>query len=62
MARIKNNVFFKPIWNELDSMLDARLYVGDSAKIVEDYCSRVQTVLAPYKEYIESSGVAELHV
>ncbi|KAI9150114.1 Adenylosuccinate lyase [Paramyrothecium foliicola] len=65
VARIKSNEFFKPIWNDLDGMLDATLYTGRSAEIVEKYCGpggAVEKALAPYKEYIEGSSTAELNV
>ncbi|VUC37351.1 unnamed protein product [Clonostachys rosea] len=65
ITRIKNNDFFKPIWGDLDEMLKADLYIGNSVKIVEDYCGpggAVEKALAPYSAYIKSSSSVELNV
>lgn len=63
--RIRGNDFFKPIWGELDGMLDAKLYTGRSAEIVERYCGpggAVEKALKPYAEYIKGATTAELNV
>lgn len=65
VSRIKSNDFFKPIWNDLDDMLKAELYIGRSVEIVEKYCGpggAVEKALAPYSEYIKGSSTAELNV
>ncbi|KAK5630979.1 hypothetical protein RRF57_006694 [Xylaria bambusicola] len=65
VARIKSNEFFKPIWGELDSMLDPKLYIGRSAEIVEKYCGAggpVELKLVPYMKYITETTTAELNV
>ncbi|KAI1484971.1 adenylosuccinate lyase [Biscogniauxia mediterranea] len=65
VSRIKSNNFFKPIWDDLDSMLKAELYIGRSVEIVEKYCGPggpVKKALAPYSEYIENSSTVELNV
>ncbi|KAK0387467.1 hypothetical protein NLU13_5779 [Sarocladium strictum] len=38
VERIRKNEFFKPIWNKLDSMLNAKLYISCSVEIVNKYC------------------------
>lgn len=63
--RIRKTEFFQPIWAELDNMLDAKLYTGRSAEIVEKFCGKggvVEKALQPYSEYISKAGVAELSV
>ncbi|KAI0533746.1 L-Aspartase-like protein [Xylaria digitata] len=65
VSRIKNTEFFKPIWGELDSMLDAKLYTGRSVDIVERYCGSggpVELKLAPYMKSIIETSTAELSV
>ncbi|KAF5021782.1 hypothetical protein F66182_6157 [Fusarium sp. NRRL 66182] len=65
VARIQKNEFFKPIWDDIDNMLEAKLYIGRSVEIVDKYCGTggpVEKQLAPYGEYIKGSGVAELNV
>lgn len=65
VSRIKSTEFFKPIWGELDSMLDARLYTGRSVAIVEKYCGAggpVELKLVPYIKYITETSTAELSV
>jgi adenylosuccinate lyase len=46
-------------------MLDARLYTGRSAEIVDKFCGKggeLDSKLASYKEYIAKAGVSELSV
>ncbi|PNY27297.1 Adenylosuccinate lyase, partial [Tolypocladium capitatum] len=65
VSRIKSNDFFKPIWDDLDGMLKAELYIGRSVEIVEKYCGPggpVEKALAPYMTYIKGSSTAELNV
>ncbi|KAK5992862.1 Adenylosuccinate lyase [Cladobotryum mycophilum] len=38
VSRIRNTEFFKPVWDELDDMLQAELYIGRSVEIVERFC------------------------
>ncbi|KAI1775786.1 adenylosuccinate lyase [Hypoxylon cercidicola] len=63
--RIKKDEYFKPVWDELDEMMDPKLYIGRSATIVEKYCGQgsiVEQRLLPYKSYISKAGIAELNV
>ncbi|GAW25434.1 putative adenylosuccinate lyase [Rosellinia necatrix] len=65
VSRIKSNEFFKPVWGELDNMLNPRLYTGRSVDIVEKYCGvggPVELKLAPYIKYITETSTAELSV
>ncbi|KAI0552228.1 L-Aspartase-like protein [Xylaria curta] len=65
VSRIKSTEFFKPIWGELDGMLDPKLYTGRSVDIVEKYCGvggPVELKLVPYIKYITETSTAELSV
>ncbi|TGJ83942.1 hypothetical protein E0Z10_g4811 [Xylaria hypoxylon] len=65
VARIKSTEFFAPIWSDLDSMLDPKLYIGRSVDIVEKYCGvggPVDLKLVPYMKYIRETSTAELSV
>ncbi|KAL2221507.1 adenylosuccinate lyase [Thermoascus aurantiacus ATCC 26904] len=65
IERIKKTEFFKPVWDEIDGMLDPKLFIGRSPEIVERYCGpngAVEKKLEKYKEYIASTATAELSV
>ncbi|KAG6042147.1 hypothetical protein E4U41_004951 [Claviceps citrina] len=65
IERIRSNEYFKPIWSELDSMLQPELYIGRSVEIVDKYCGAggvVEKALAPYQPYILKSTTAQLNV
>lgn len=55
----------KPIWDELDGMLDPKLFIGRSAEIVEKYCGSggpLERKLETYKDYIDTTATATLAV
>ncbi|KAL8877109.1 MAG: hypothetical protein Q9198_004815 [Flavoplaca austrocitrina] len=63
IERIKKDDFFRPIWDELDGMLDPKLFIGRSAEIVEKYCEGpLRGQLEKYKDYIDSTATATLAV
>ncbi len=65
VSRIKATEFFRPIWNDIDDMLRAELYIGRSVEIVERYCGPhgvVDKKIQPYKATIEKSATTELNV
>jgi adenylosuccinate lyase len=65
VERIRKTEFFKPIWADLDGMLDSKLYTGRSAEIVEKFCGEggeLTRKLGKYQEYIRKAGVSELNV
>ncbi|KAL1306402.1 hypothetical protein AAFC00_005109 [Neodothiora populina] len=50
--RIRVTKFFEPVWAELDTLLDAKTFVGRAPQQVEKYCGpngEVQTALSKYK-------------
>ncbi|KAI1211357.1 adenylosuccinate lyase [Annulohypoxylon truncatum] len=63
IERIKKDDYFKDIWDDLDAMLDPKLYTGRSAVIVERYCGKggvVEKKLEPYQDYISKAETAQL--
>ncbi|EDU41019.1 PurB Adenylosuccinate lyase [Pyrenophora tritici-repentis] len=63
--RIRKTDFFKPIWGELDNMLDSKLYTGRSEEIVEKFCGAggiLAQKLGKYQDYIQGAKVSELNV
>lgn len=63
IERIKATEFFRPIWAEVDEILDAVNFIGRSPEQVVRFVEKdVTPALAPYKKYIEESGAVELSV
>ncbi|KAH9907401.1 adenylosuccinate lyase [Xylariomycetidae sp. FL2044] len=63
VERVKKDEYFKPIWADLDEMMDPKLYIGRSATIVEKYCGKggeVEQKVERYKEHLEKSETAQL--
>jgi len=63
IERLKGDEFFKPIWGELDSILDPVNFIGRSAEQVVRFIENdVKTALEPYNDYIGSAKSVELDV
>jgi adenylosuccinate lyase len=65
IERIKETEFFKPIWGELDDLLDPVNFIGRCPEQVLKFCGEsgeVQEALKPYKKFIEESEDVELNV
>ncbi|KHJ35091.1 putative adenylosuccinate lyase [Erysiphe necator] len=65
IERIKNTDYFKPIWPEIDDMLEAKNFIGRCPELVLRYCGEngeVQNILAKYTEQINSSEDTSLIV
>ena len=66
IQRIKSTEFFKPVWAEIDGMLDPKNFIGRCPEQVVRYCAdedgEVKTALRPYKKYIQQSKAVELTV
>jgi adenylosuccinate lyase len=63
--RIKATEYFKPVWGEIDNLLDPKLFIGRSVEIVEKYCGKggsVEEKLAPYMDHITKASTAQLNV
>lgn len=65
IERIKATEYFRPVWDDIDGLLDPKLFVGRSGEMVERYCGKggpVEEKLAPYADYIARAGIAQLNV
>ncbi|KAL6904773.1 adenylosuccinate lyase [Trichoderma evansii] len=62
VERIKKTEFFKPVWPELDNMLQAQLYIGRSTEIVERFVKIAEEKLKPYKASVDKLTTAKLSV
>ncbi|KAI2472813.1 adenylosuccinate lyase [Annulohypoxylon bovei var. microspora] len=63
IERMKKDEYFKDIWDDIDAMLDPKLYTGRSAVIVDRYCGKggvIEKKLEPYYEYISKAETAQL--
>jgi adenylosuccinate lyase len=60
---MKLTFFLQPVWNDIDSLVDPKLFIGNSPKIVEDYCNgEVAEKLARYKEFLGKASTAQLSI
>lgn len=58
IQRVKNNEYFKPIWNELDALLDPSTFVGRAPEQTEKFVTNdVAKALAPFKDMINNETV-----
>ncbi|CCH46507.1 adenylosuccinate lyase [Wickerhamomyces ciferrii] len=58
IERIKNTEFFKPIHNELESLLDPSTFVGRAPQQVTKFLAKdVKNALEPFKEHITEENV-----
>ncbi|MCJ1458742.1 adenylosuccinase ade13 [Mycoblastus sanguinarius] len=65
IERIKKDVFFKPIWDELDCLLDHKLFIGRSGEIFERYFGTdgpVTGKLEKYRDFAAFTATATLPV
>jgi adenylosuccinate lyase len=61
--RIKNTEYFKPIWNELDTLLDPKTFIGRAPQQVDKFLKEyVQPSLKPYSEILTNAKQAILNV
>jgi len=61
VQRIKNTPYFKPIWNELDQLLEPSSFVGRAPQqVVEFLQEEVEPVLAKYTGVLD--GQVELKI
>lgn len=66
LERIKRTEFFKPVWADIDGMMDPKNFIGRCPEQVVRYCGdengEVQQALRPYKLYIEQAKAVDLSV
>lgn len=65
IERIKKTEFFKPIWEDIDQLLDPAKFIGRCPEQVERFCGKegeIQKALKPYRKFVEESRDVELSV
>ena len=65
VERIKKTEFFKPVWGEIDNLLDPLNFIGRCPEQVLRFCGKggdVQMALEPYRKFFEKSKDVELSV
>lgn len=63
IERVKKDDYFKPIWGQLDALLDAKTFVGRAPQQVDRFVSEwVEPALKPYEEALQHVQSAELSV
>ncbi len=57
------DILFQPVWNDIDSLVDPKLFIGNCPKIVDDYCNgEVAEKLAKYKASLDKASTAQLSI
>lgn len=63
IERVKKDDYFKPIWGQLDELLDPSTFVGRAPQQVDRFVSEwVTPALKPYEEALKHVQSAELSV
>ncbi|CAG8529983.1 5259_t:CDS:2, partial [Acaulospora colombiana] len=63
IERIKNTEYFRPIWEELDSLLDPKTFIGRSPQQVDKFLrDYVEPVLKPYEGLLKQEKKVILNV
>lgn len=59
IERVRNTEYFKPIWDELDKLLDPSTFVGRAPQQTEKFVKNdVAKALKPFEKYINAESVA----
>lgn len=63
IERIRNNPYFKPIWDDLNSLMDPSTFIGRAPQQVDRFLKDyVQPALKPYEVALRQESKAELNV
>jgi adenylosuccinate lyase len=63
IERVKGDDYFKPIWGQLDTLLDPSTFVGRAPEQVVGFVKEwVEPALKPYEEDLKNVQAAELSV
>jgi adenylosuccinate lyase len=63
IERVRKNPYFKPIWDDLDSLMDPSTFIGRAPQQVDRFLKDyVQPALKPYEEALRQESKAELNV
>ncbi|KNE54270.1 hypothetical protein AMAG_17640 [Allomyces macrogynus ATCC 38327] len=52
--RIKKTEYFKPIWNDLDALLEPSTFVGRAPQQVDSFVGMVKDTLKPYQAIVDN--------
>ncbi|KAI3405024.2 ADE13 [Candida oxycetoniae] len=59
IERVKKNDYFKPIWGQLDELLDPKTFIGRAPQQTEKFVKNdVANALKPFQKYITKENVA----
>ncbi|KAL8793864.1 MAG: hypothetical protein Q9195_003590 [Heterodermia aff. obscurata] len=65
IERIKGTEFFRPVWGDIDALVDPTKFIGRCPEQVERFCGEdgeIQKALEPYRKVLEESTDVELSV
>ncbi len=63
IERVKADEYFRPIWNQLDALLDPRTFIGRAPQQVDGFVKDwVEPALQPYEPELRNVKMAELSV
>ncbi|CAM0135053.1 adenylosuccinase ade13 [Umbelopsis sp. WA50703] len=63
IERVRNTEYFKPIWDELDALLDPSTFIGRAPQQVDSFLEKhVKPALSPYSDSLKTYAKAELSV
>lgn len=63
IERVRRDDYFKPIWGQLDELLDPKTFVGRAPEQVDSFLSEwVEPALKPYESNLKHVKAAELSV
>ncbi|KAJ3362428.1 adenylosuccinase ade13 [Allomyces javanicus] len=54
--RIKKTEYFKPIWNDLDALLEPSTFVGRAPQQVDSFVGMVKDTLKPYQAIVDNDS------
>ena len=61
IERVKNDPYFEPIKNQIDSLMDPKTFIGRAPNQVLDFIEHeVNPVLEPYKQHLEGKAVLNI--
>jgi adenylosuccinate lyase len=61
VERVKRTVYFKPIWNELQELLDPKTFVGRAPEQVDEFLKEeVEPILKNYAGQLEGTAILKI--
>ncbi len=63
IERVKKTHFFKPIWDQLDNLMDPKTFIGRAPQLTELFLrTEVAAALERYSDLIKAGWSGKLHV